>query len=545
MFMVVLLFCFSVVGVLANNACDALPSIDLGYEIHQAISFNETGQYYNFSNIRYGRAPTGNLRFTAPQPPLVNRTAVQLGDAGVSCPQAFAVWYLCGKALQAGTVNSTDECDASLLPPADPSEREDCLFLDIMVPKRVFDNRHAQKSPVMVWFYGGGFAFGKKGGDGNPAGLIERSRLLDPNGHGVIFIQFNYRGGAFGFLSGPNLQANGSANTGLLDQRLLLDWVQEKIHLFGGDARRVTVFGQSAGGGSILHQITAYGGLRGRVPFNQALLQSAGFPLMPGHHQQDGLFQTYLGLLNVSSIEEARRLPFGALQAANVKMVAASPQGAFTWAPTPDGHFVPALPNSLLSQGSYDRSVKVMTGFNAHETLFFTSRANVNNSVFVESLETTFPTAPKNVVNFISESLYPPVFNGSRPYDGFFTRAELALAEAAFTCNTYYLQKALLGYASTFGYRFSIPPAVHGQDVPYTFYNGPSESVSNDTIALALQNYILSFAINGQPNNNASTRMPIYGEENFILDLNVTGISIIGDPNANDRCSWWQKSLYY
>lgn len=341
------------------------------------------------------------------------------------------------------------------------------------------------------------------------------------------------------------MEADGSANAGLRDQRLLLDWVQDKIHLFGGDSKRVTVFGQSAGAGSIMHQLTAFGGLHGSVPFQQAIMQSPGFPLIGSRYQQNELYQQYLERLNVSTIDEARKLPFEVLQKANIAMVANSIQGTFTWAPTPDGSFVPSLPGALVAQGGYDKSVKIMTGFNAHETLAFTSQNNVNNSVFIESLETTFPTAPKSVIDYITETLYPPVFNGSYPYDGFFTRAELALAEAAFTCNTYYLQKAARSHFATYGYRFSIPPAYHGQDVPYTFFNGPSQSVANETIALAMQKYILSFVMTGEPNRDALVKMPIYGNGNIILDFNVTGISPIRDPNANLRCDWWQKGIYY
>lgn len=72
----------------------------------------------------------------------------------------------------------------------------------------------------------------------------------------------NYRLGAFGWLSGPTFQADGTANAGLYDQRFALQWVQQHIAKFGGDPKRVTVFGESAGGGSIMHQITV--SVRGR-----------------------------------------------------------------------------------------------------------------------------------------------------------------------------------------------------------------------------------------------------------------------------------------
>ena len=82
--------------------------------------------------------------------------------------------------------------------------------------------------------------------------------------------------GAFGWLAGPTLQSDGTANAGLYDQRLALEWVEKNIHLFGGDPCRVTVLGESAGGGSIMHQITAHGGLKGPAPFQQAIMQSPG-----------------------------------------------------------------------------------------------------------------------------------------------------------------------------------------------------------------------------------------------------------------------------
>lgn len=66
----------------------------------------------------------------------------------------------------------------------------------------------------------------------------------------------NYRLGAFGWLSGPTYQEDGTANLGLLDQRFALEWVQKYITLFGGDPDNVTIMGESSGGGSILHQIT-------------------------------------------------------------------------------------------------------------------------------------------------------------------------------------------------------------------------------------------------------------------------------------------------
>lgn len=140
---------------------------------------------------------------------------------------------------------------------ADGRTSEDCLFLDVIVPQEIFDQRdQGYGAPVLVWIYGGGYTAGSKGGSGNPAGLLQASGMNAQSGR-VIYVAMNYRLGATGWLSGPTFQANGgAANAGLYDQRFALEWVQKYIHLFGGDKNRVTVFGESAGGGSIMHQIT-------------------------------------------------------------------------------------------------------------------------------------------------------------------------------------------------------------------------------------------------------------------------------------------------
>ena len=74
------------------SAGQALPVVDLGYELQQATCFDSTGQTYNFSNIRYAAPPVGNLRFRAPQPPVINRTKVQTGSPDRICPQATPTW---------------------------------------------------------------------------------------------------------------------------------------------------------------------------------------------------------------------------------------------------------------------------------------------------------------------------------------------------------------------------------------------------------------------------------------------------------------------
>lgn len=357
------------------EARDALPTVDLGYSLQRATVFNESGQYYNFSNIRYAQPPTGDLRFRAPKLPVKDRSQVFTGEKNRICPQANPAWlataelflpqYFAGKTnFSPADFNTSSSTNA--LPAQDPATTEDCLFLDVHVPKKIFDKRgkKGKGAPVLVQIYGGGYTSGDKRSVGNPAGLLQRAQNND--NAGLIYVSLNYRLGAFGWLSGPTFQEDGTANAALYDQRMALFWVREHIAKFGGDPERVTVFGESAGGGSILHQITAFGGAP--APFQQAVPQSPGFSPIVSTVQQESTFNAYLSLLNVTSIAQARSLPYQALQTANIIQIGLqSAYGTFTYGPVVDGVFAPQLPGQLLARGQHAKNVKVMVGHNANE----------------------------------------------------------------------------------------------------------------------------------------------------------------------------------
>ncbi|KAI5249165.1 carboxylesterase family protein-like protein [Aureobasidium subglaciale] len=544
-----------------SSSCASMPIVDLGYARQQATSYNATGGYYSFSNIRYAAPPVGDLRFAAPQAPAVNRSQVQTGSDSRTCPQASPAWeaiaaqfipaYLFGKTnFTMSDFNLTTSSSAAA---ADPSENEDCLFLDVVVPEAIFNSN--EQHPVLVWIYGGGYTAGSKTGSGSPAGLLERSQ--NDNSSGVIYVAMNYRLGAMGWLSGPTFQENATANAGLHDQRFALEWVQQNIHLFGGDPKNVTVFGESAGGGSIMHQITAYGGLKGPAPFAGAVPQSPGFFPVVSPAAQEGVYNDFLALLNVSSLAEARQLPSSAIIAANAKQVAGAPYGQFVYGPTVDGDFVPALPGQLLARGQFDKDVSMMTGHNTNEGLLFTSPFINNNSALNEFLTMGFPALSymPETLKYITETLYPPIFDGSQAqnYTNQIGRVEAILSEAVFTCNAVWLNKAYNN--ETHAYLFNVPPSLHGQDIAYTYYNGngsatagtggTSLGVQNAPVALATQEYITEFAKTGNPNVRGAPFFPMYGSNATVQALGPRTIAPMRDPAASARCAWWQKGLFY
>ena len=375
---------------------------------------------------------------------------------------------------------------------------------------------------------------------GNPSGLIKASQADDDEG--FIFVAINYRLGAMGWSAGTLLQSEGGVpNAGLYDQRLAIEWVRDNIHLFGGDPDRITLIGESSGGGSIMHQITAYGGTQG-VAFQQAIPQSPGFLLQTDQDRLNNITEDFLALLNVSSIAEARQLPSSAVIAANAEQVLYSAYGDFTYSPAVDGTFVPDVPGKLLLEGRFAKNLTVMVGHNADEGLVFTDPRVSNDTALAALIKFKYPLITDAVLAYLLTTLYPPIYDGSYGYTSAFTRTVVILSESAFTCNTNYLDQAYNN--ATYAYQFSVPPALHGDDVPYTFYNGPSSDVVAQPIAMALQAYLTYFAKNGMPNGPAVPYFPLYGIDATEQNLNITGIMPMRDPTANPRCLWWQQALY-
>jgi carboxylesterase type B len=158
-----------------------------------------------------------------------------------------------------------------------PGASEDCLTLNIWRPSRA--GAANASLPVLVWLYGGGLTSGYAADPTFEGTAL--TRVAHAVGKPVILVTLNYRLGPFGFLNGREMAELGLLNMGMLDQRRALQWVQENIAAFGGDAGRVVLAGESAGAVSAYSHMMAYGG-RNDALFHGAILQSGGaFPLTP------------------------------------------------------------------------------------------------------------------------------------------------------------------------------------------------------------------------------------------------------------------------
>ncbi|RFU30918.1 hypothetical protein B7463_g5433, partial [Scytalidium lignicola] len=478
----------------------SLPTVDLGYSVHQA-TINASPAWLDVSGKVLSGVPLANI----------------LNDSSTTTN---------------GSGNLANLSLADL--PLAPGTSEDCLFLDVFVPEAVFNAPHAE--------------------DGNPAGLIARSQV--DGSSGIIFVSINYRLGLFGWVSGPTFQEDGIANAGLYDQRLAIEWVKKNIEKFSGSPQKITVMGESAGGGSIMHHITSYGGVKGPVPFQQAIIQSPAFIPVASNLQQENIFQSVLEVASlvtnklITTTNQLRDLSTIELQAVNTIAIYLAENGTFTLGPAVDGHYVPAMPGVLLLHGQFDKNVNVMVGHNVDEGLTFTSPFITNQSSYTTFLSTVLPDASPKTIEYLDTVLYPPIFNSSYNYTTQLERTSLTISEMRFSCNTRFLDFAYQN--DIYSYYFTVPNGVHSEDVPYTFFNGDTNTLDdfrpiNVTVAHALQEFITSFTKTGTPNGDGkqTSLFPMYGDDSEVIDLGVDGFIIQTDPVANSRCDWWQKALYY
>lgn len=226
------------------------------------------------------------------------------------------------------------------------SEAEDCLFINVWRPS---DASADARLPVYVFIHGGGFINGSSN-QADMTDIVEKT--------GVVGVSFNYRLGALGFFSHPDV-AKDSGDFGLMDQQAALRWIHENIAAFGGDPARVTIGGESAGGYSVCAHLTAPGstGL-----FAQAIMQSGSCVSVPLAQAQKnaGEIADAVGCKGPDAAECLRSVPIGKLIDAPYP-----PYGVVAF-PTDGTPLLPIAPRKAIADGSFAH-VALVIGDNRDE----------------------------------------------------------------------------------------------------------------------------------------------------------------------------------
>ncbi len=277
----------------------------------------------------------------------------------------------------------------------------------------------------------------------------------------------------------------------------------------------------------------------------RALAQSPVPNVVPKPQQRKS-FHALLEAANVTSVDELRQLPpnSSVLLKANAQVEETAAFTTLNFGPWIDGYYVPDFPSKCYPEEKFIKSLEIMAAHNNNDGILFTPR-NYTDATYEDFLKTTFSCSPQSAIDHISQVLCPAVYNGSQPYTNALERLTLTVAEQHIVCNPYFLAR---GYKNnTYNYIFSVPPALHAEDLSYSFFDGSAHQVppTNLTVEQDLNGYITHFALHGNPNSPSRPKFSKYGDAATALILTIDGLVPVKDPTANARCDWWALGLVY
>ncbi len=476
-----------------------------------------------FLGITYAEPPVGRLRWKEPQP-------VRPWQ-GVRDATAFGNRCVQGASWDPGYGKQT--------------LTEDCLDVNVYVP----ESGSKRSQPVMVWLHGGGLTAGA-GSDVVPDEFAERT--------GTVVVTVNYRLGALGFLATEGLDREArdgvSGNFGMQDQQLALRWVQSNIGRFGGDPSRVTIAGESAGGGSVCNQLASPGG---KGLFRAAIIQSGAY--------NDCAARTGAQADKEGAAFAAKAgcpVPATALACLRGKSTQQilDAQAGFGWAAVAGGSFLPQQPAAAFASGAA-AGIPVMNGANRDEgRMFAFAQYDVSGNPL------TAAQYPKAIEQLFGPELGPevvrryPVGDFASPTIAYGT----ALGDQFMACTALRLDRTLAGRGQVYAYEFAdrtSPPfaslrglgtdfdfgATHVNEVQYLFRHfGLDTPLDGQQRVLARQmvQYWGSFVHGSPPRAQGGPVMP-QGDGSRVLSLRTAaagGLAVSSTVDEDHLCDLWDAA---
>jgi carboxylesterase type B len=362
-----------------------------------AIKPNVSDTVRSYWNMPYAASASGKNRFRGPQP--VNRTY------GVGRGEKPLTWD--GSLGMCPRIQKIDETERNRKDVAGEDVlgiktriTEDCLSLNVFTP---IDAEAGDDLPVLVNIPGGGFHLPGRSNGGEMVMKARREKGVDGKlDKGIVVVTMYYRNGIYGFLSGEEIAKDGDYNMGLRDQRAALEWVQKYIRYFGGNPDHVVIMGTSAGGSSVMLQLTANEGDNhvpvpgvGRKPlFHGAIAQSPASPTFFTPTQAEKFYKEVAGGLNCTDVTCVRNASPGDLYFENYPMnfPGRDSPPRWMWAPTTEprgGMWTEPAPSAMMN----NRYAKVPTiiGFTSNEGSDQVKKATDNESEFRSYLKDHYP----------------------------------------------------------------------------------------------------------------------------------------------------------
>ncbi|KAL4268510.1 Carboxylic ester hydrolase [Pleurotus pulmonarius] len=511
------------------------PTIDLGYAQYRGLVNASTG-VASYLGIRFAQPPIQDLRWRAPQAPTPSPApGAQNATAPPLCPQA---------PLRITT-------PGGIPPPDTSSVSEDCLFLNVFTPSNVLKGRGPKaKLPVIVWIHGGGYAL-------SSAATFDGTNLIQESNYGVVVVAIQYRLGIFGFLAGKAVKAGGVLNAGLLDQEFALKWVQQHITKFGGDPARVTIWGQSAGAGSVLQHVIARNGRTEPPLFTRAIASST---FLPSQHrfsdpEPEAIFASVVSTAGCDGAADAlaclRAANTTVLQAANAEAYRRGGFGVSLVVPVVDGEFITQPPSEALRKGQVNGNA-LLAITNSNEGVIFVNQSTADSVTAAQFARNVFPRlGPAQAVEAarLYEGLGPPI-----------EQANSIMGETIFQCPTLWFARA---FRQSFKGQYAVGTALHGDDISQYFPSFAPRFFDDPAFTSSFTQSFLDFALSraGDPNvrfssngsSNVTPRWARYasaadGDREFEFEMvfNRTEGGPDIHPTTTDaglleRCAFWES----
>jgi para-nitrobenzyl esterase len=473
------------------------------------------GTIDEFLGLPYAAPPVGALRWRPPRPAARWKGVRDATQFGPHCPQAAGPFGMA-------------------------SSSENCLFLNVFTPPRSRGHRGDRGLPVMVWIHGGALVTGESN-DYDPTRLVQ---------DGTIVVTINYRLGALGFLAHPALAGRpggASGNYGLMDQQAALRWVQRNIRQFGGDPRNVTIFGESAGGLSVLSQLASH---RARGLFAKAIVESGAYDLtqapLAAAEAAGEAFATNAGCASQTAAC-LRGLPVSTI---------VTNENTAGYQPDIDGRVLTQSLGTAFASGQFNR-VPVINGSNHDEWRLFVALSELAGA----------PVTAANYQSMISSTLgvspaIAAVIAAQYPLSAF-PSPSVALGavgtDAIFACPALTVDNSVSKYVPTFAYEFNdenapqrfLPPvsfpygAAHASEIQYLF-DLPTTAFpgvltpDQQQLAASMKRSWTNFARRGFPSGLGAPLWPHFGSvSQRVLSLVPPKPQVETDFAAEHHCAFW------